>query len=335
MTSTKPIDHARLDWSAHADPSRWPISEHIFLADAVQRVGEAICHPWDPGLPSAMAFNPSPFIPGPDDAFVDGQPIAAIHELFAPVIRSVVSPATFAELQLRDDRAAWLASHVADPAGGSPLPALALRARNGEDRDDPVTYDHWNDAGLVAALDGTLAENARKAMPEVARAIAELAFDADIETFARPLHGGEMVPLLPALWALDDPLPRIATCTLRLDDPFNPDADGDHRIFVGDTGLDTAIATLAARKWLPLADFFIDNPPRMRPDRLGESVEQVKVALLELMADGDHRHWTKSRFRDEIARRRLESDGVVFDRAWLAATEKHREFTRPGRRFGT
>lgn len=324
-----------LDWSAHADPSRWPISEHLFLADVVQCIGEAICHPWDPALPAAMAIEPPPLITDPDEAFFDDQPVTAIHELFGPTVRSVISPATFAEMRLRDDRAAWLASHVADPAGGPPLPAFALRARNGEDDEDPITYDHWNEAGLIASLDRMLADNARMALPVVARAIAELAFDADIETYARPLNGGEMVPLLPSLWAVDDPLPRIAACGIRLDDPFNPNAAPDHRLFVAETGLGTAIATLAARISVLLGDDFASDPPRIRPDQLRGRVEDVKAALLGLMADRDHRHWTKGRFRDEIVRRHLDADGAVFDRAWLAATQKHREFARAGRRFGT
>ena len=40
---------------------------------------------------------------------------------------------------------------VRDPEGGAQLPALLLRARRGEDRTDPVTYAHWEEASITAA----------------------------------------------------------------------------------------------------------------------------------------------------------------------------------------
>lgn len=45
MTRTTIASLAALDWSAHADPDRWPIAEHLYLAEAICVLGAALCEP--------------------------------------------------------------------------------------------------------------------------------------------------------------------------------------------------------------------------------------------------------------------------------------------------
>lgn len=53
-----------------------------------------------------------------------------------------------------------------------------------------------------------------------------------IATYVRPLGGGQVEPLTPASWEIDDPLPRVASGLMNLNDWANADASPTHRIFV-------------------------------------------------------------------------------------------------------
>lgn len=117
MTRTTIASLAALDWSAHADPDRWPIAEHLYLAEAICVLGAALCEPWDGSEPQWASLPQSPLLPWTDDAFDGDAPVTRVHSAFAPLVRSIISAAEFAELQLRRDERAWLASHVADPDG--------------------------------------------------------------------------------------------------------------------------------------------------------------------------------------------------------------------------
>lgn len=336
MSTGRRIDFESLDWSAHADQSRWPIAEHLYLAEGARIVGAAICDPWDGREPAWAALEDCPLIPWTEDAFDGDAAVASVHVAFRPVVNNIISPAAFAELELRRDQRAWAASHVADPAGGTPLPALSLRAREGEDVGDPILPQHWTYAFMEAAERHHLSHAARTAMPPIARALAELAFQAEIETFARPFGGGAMIPLDPAIWAIDDPLPRLAACALRIDDPFNPDAVADHRIFLGEDGLRGALERLADTLFVPLVEELEGPRVRHRADIYEKMTETVTEEITRLMTNPRNAGMTKNRFLNHVLDRfGTAAGGVVFNRAWAAATEEHGGFAKAGRRLGS
>lgn len=65
-----------------------------------------------------------------------------------------------------------------------------------------------------------------------------------LETFARPLNGGEVVAMAPELWELDDPLPRFATGGLNLERWADAEAPPTHRIFVDSKQFERWLAAL-------------------------------------------------------------------------------------------
>lgn len=65
-----------------------------------------------------------------------------------------------------------------------------------------------------------------------------------IDTFARPLGGGEIKPVDAALWEIDDPLPRFATGALNLKCWADQDAPLTHRLFVASKQFDSWLAAL-------------------------------------------------------------------------------------------
>jgi hypothetical protein len=54
----------------------------------------------------------------------------------------------------------------------------------------------------------------------------------EIDTYIRPLRGGDVEQLKAEKWEIDDPLPRFATGALHREDWADPDALPTHRIFV-------------------------------------------------------------------------------------------------------
>lgn len=73
---------------------------------------------------------------------------------------------------------------------------------------------------------------------ELVRLQAELLTDeilnGNISTYARPIGGGDIIPLKPAIWEIDEPLDRLAVAALDLEHWTNAQAEPTHRIFVGE-----------------------------------------------------------------------------------------------------
>lgn len=65
-----------------------------------------------------------------------------------------------------------------------------------------------------------------------------------LDTFARPLGGGEVVSIPVAHWELDDPLPRFATGAFNLERWWEASAEPTHRIFVDTKQFDRWLASL-------------------------------------------------------------------------------------------
>ena len=65
-----------------------------------------------------------------------------------------------------------------------------------------------------------------------------------LDTFGRPLGGGEVVTIPMAHWELDDPLPRFATGAFNLKQWWEASAELTHRIFVDTKQFDRWLASL-------------------------------------------------------------------------------------------
>lgn len=90
-------------------------------------------------------------------------------------------------------------------------------------------------AGQIAvAFDGVDDEGIRDCVVSATRLIGSLLLEGRLVAWARPIGGGEAVELEPAVWELDDFMPRFATCALDLCRPFDSNSTPTHRIFVGD-----------------------------------------------------------------------------------------------------
>lgn len=88
-----------------------------------------------------------------------------------------------------------------------------------------------------------------------------------IATFARPLGGGEVVPIMAIMWEIDDPLPRTATGTFSFEQWANPDAPPTHRIFVDSAGFDEWLACLDTSNRLSIRDLEGALDPQLRAAR--------------------------------------------------------------------
>lgn len=336
MARVKPTATATIDslppWAVYGDAMRWPVTQHLFLAEAARLVGAAICEPWDDAVLLGMTRPDSPDIPSADDAFEDGVPIAEVHAAFGPAVRTVLSPASFSERHLRNDEKAWVRSHVPDPEGGSPLPALLLRARNGDDRADPISFAHWEFAALQSAEDNNLFDAACRATAAIAGLITRMAFEGAIQTFARRIGGDlEAVLLTKFHWAIDDPLSRLASCAISLEHPFDAGATPTHLLFVAREGFAAALASYTPDHLIGLVGELEDGV-RRKPDYYGATVTEVANRLQEKMGDPGCASWRSTRFKDDIQTKfGSAGGGVVFDRAWKIATKQFPQFSLGGR----
>lgn len=99
-----------------------------------------------------------------------------------------------------------------------------------------------------------------------------------IATFARPLGGGEVVPIMASMWEIDDPLPRMATGAINLELWANPDAQPTHRIFVDSAGFDEWLAGLNPPDRLNDRDLEAALDPQLRAAR-AVAARRVNTAL--------------------------------------------------------
>lgn len=66
----------------------------------------------------------------------------------------------------------------------------------------------------------------------------------EIDTFARPLSGGEVTPIFSEHWEIDDPLPRFASGIFNRDEWAHQTAPPTHRIFLDSQQFDRWLAAL-------------------------------------------------------------------------------------------
>jgi predicted DNA-binding transcriptional regulator AlpA len=99
-----------------------------------------------------------------------------------------------------------------------------------------------------------------------------------IATFARPLGGGEVVPIVASMWEIDDPLPRMATGAFNLEKWANSEAPLTHRIFVDSAEFDEWLAGLNSPAYLSNRDLEAALDPQLRAAR-AVAARRVKTAL--------------------------------------------------------
>ncbi|MEQ5789188.1 AlpA family phage regulatory protein [Erythrobacter sp. NFXS35] len=99
-----------------------------------------------------------------------------------------------------------------------------------------------------------------------------------IATFARPLGGGEVVPIVASMWEIDDPLPRMATGAFNLHDWANHEAPLTHRIFVDSADFDEWLAGLISPARLSNRELEAALDPQLRAAR-AVAARRVKTAL--------------------------------------------------------
>lgn len=99
-----------------------------------------------------------------------------------------------------------------------------------------------------------------------------------VATFARPLGGGEVVPIMASTWEIDDPLPRLATGAFNLEHWADPEAPLTHRIFVDSADFDEWLAGLNSLDRLSNRDLEAALDPQLRAAR-AVAARRVKTAL--------------------------------------------------------
>ena len=100
-----------------------------------------------------------------------------------------------------------------------------------------------------------------------AEAMSDLFISGYITTVVRPLGGGDILPLPPPKWELDDPLPRFATGVLNLERWADHTASPTHRIFLDGNQFDEWLARLPAHGPLSARQIESIVDPRVRAAR--------------------------------------------------------------------
>ncbi len=276
----KDSDPLDLDWSRHVvDRDAREYGDGVFLAEAAARVGEAMIEYWNGDEAAVLADpdRPDPIeLPRGDLAFdARGKPIPEVHAAWSGTVRRVLSPAAWADRELRSsDPDRWITTHVPDPTGGPPIPANALRARNGEDAADAITPANWDGAYVDTVVEHGLRRAAAVKMAVVARTIVELALAGAITMSARPLLHGPTHGIDGSIWegAPEFWLRRFASCGFNAAAPHDASAPIDHLLFVGEAGFDAAVAEYAASRRITV-ESLVDRvwtkadavPPRREP----------------------------------------------------------------------
>jgi len=229
------------NWSVHEAQDFWPVSiSGIFLAKALQRLGH-LSHPdWVGEEPQWANHERRPKLPEASSAFRDDEPVHSVHERFAGTIRSILSPAAFRAEHLHQQiRAKIQVREGTDELLQEQLRVAELRAELGEDREDPVTHEHWAHVWWESATINSEIEGAERRLPAVATNLLLLTQSGHLKTFARPIAGGASVAIPPEAWEITSGLPRLASCAINLAAaPRDADQPPTHWIFVDQVDLD-------------------------------------------------------------------------------------------------
>lgn len=280
--------HLGAPWLCYGSPGDWPQSAgRMFLAEAVNRVGQALCIPWNGDESLWILRPPLPEIPTADQAFAGpSEPIIDVHLAYAEEVRSIISAGAFAAEMLSEEE--WIRSCVPDPEGGPPLPLPLFRSKRGEDQFDPITYDHWEFAKELSDENREMLGHAQASLKLTARTLQRAVIERRVRSFVRAIGGDAAGPMdMPAAWwEIDDPLPVISRCAINSDAPFDPTVDPTHFIFLDRAELIEELATLQP-EWL------VDPGPELQSE--GYSAQIVREVTSFLIEEfGKHSLETKS-----------------------------------------
>jgi len=322
-----------LDWSVHAEREHWPRSNgRIFIAAAIQRLGHLELYDWTGDEPRWASHERRPFLAPAEVAFEDENPIEKVHQAFASSVRSYRSPAVFEAQQLARQIEAQIADdEVLDPDLVGQAHAADLRAYLNEDQEDPISRAHWTEVWydlleIQSELDG-----AEKRLPHVAGQLIHLTQSGRLKTFARPRGGGDITPIAPALWEIDNDvcLSRLATCSINVETPLNPGASPTHWIFVDESDLDREMLEYEKEQALQAAQ------PGKPLEMLAEGTHNDCASwLMKQFEDPDCSFATKEQFFEGATAkfgRSLSERGFL--KAWAAATLDYPHRRRSGPRL--
>lgn len=319
-----------LDWSIHLEEKYWPLSrDRVFLAVAIQRLGHLRLVEWSGQEPRWANHRQQPFLPPAEEAFKDGHPVAELHEAFAPIVRAHISPAAFTAGEIsRQLEEAILAGETDEVDLEAQIMAADLRANLKKDLEDPVTQDHWDTVWWEFYDINNELEGVERYLPLVASQLVLLAQTGHLQTFARLKGGGETLTLEPALWEIDSGLPRLASCSINPEAPFDPAAPATHWIFVDKADLDRVMHEIDEEQ-----------------ARLRKEAEKPLNTLVEGTLN-DCAAWLMGQFEDPVSPLVTREDffkgakrkfgGSLSERgfadAWRAATIDYPERRKPGPR---
>ena len=133
-----------------------------------------------------------------------------------------------------------------------------------------VCYDydaHYITEIFLAPLDDGEVDADQDSLRLTAQHLCDQLINGHIATFARPIHGGEVIPVPAGHWEIDDPLPRVATGAFNLEHWADQSAPLTHRLFLDSAAFDRWLAV--QEPYGPLTDSQIDEilDPRLRASR--------------------------------------------------------------------
>jgi hypothetical protein len=224
----------------------WPLSARgVFMADAIDIIGTAASVTWQAWLPTIMPVDLLPSLPGAGAAFTaDRRPIADVHAAYADIIRSFQSPSAFLAEKL--SRQASRRPTVFDPANEAAVVQHMLRAERGDDKNDDISYEHWDEVSLES---DRIYEDHRGGISNlqlIGEHIQSAILASRLQSYIRPIGGSAegLIPLDARYWEIDDPMPRLAWCGLDMQFPSDPDRPPTHWIFLDKAQLNDVASRL-------------------------------------------------------------------------------------------
>lgn len=292
---------AGLDWSRHGEIRDLDVcpADTIPLATAIERLARHAIDVWPDGDDSDLFLSlagtrPHGGWPPSEIAFDDDdRPIDAIHRMHAAAV--------VAEAQL-------LAIPIVSEAA--------------------VTRAEWEQIEAKLGDSFEWGVGARRAWSRLAPAFAAAASRGEVATYVRRINGGRSRTFEAKYWAIDfeTAVRRAATGTVCMrdeDTPFDPFAKPDHRIFVGQIGLEPALQSIARENAISVLDL---GPNGRLPRPIDDAMPQERKLvdrLVQLMSGVD-----PTQTRKEDLQTTLGSDfGVelevrAFARIWRKAKER-------------
>jgi hypothetical protein len=337
------------DWSIHSDPDSWPRERGlVFLAPAIRQLGLVAFFGWDENTPEWANHQAPPYFPPASVAFADGQPVTEEHERYGPVVRELLSPASYAAEVLGERLRALYARGDEDPEMEREADRLAHRAHEGLDHSDPITAEHWEEvwAGYQFHMLGEI-ECAETNLPLVGETLLDLTQSGRLRTYARPIGGGAPQAIPPEFWRIDEPLLRMASCRIDFSSPLDAGAPGTHWIFVDQRDFDDAVheaeaarrpagtaATGSAGRKAPHAKDDPSPAARAEDELAKREAECAAWLLREIKNRPPHQAVQEALFDEAAAQFGLGAASIA--RAWRSATDgEYRYLRRGGRRPGS